>query len=67
MLVELREQLQQLDMASVGAISKVGEFYIGRYLGNSAEQGRKLFTAWWHILRPLVLGRAACAPRIWAT
>ena len=49
------------------AISRVGEFYLGRYLGGSAEQARQLFTAWWRVWRPLLRGRPACPPRIWLT
>ena len=67
LLAALRDKAQQLDMATVAAISRVGEFYIGRYLGNSAEQGRKVFTAWWRLVRPALLQREACAPRIWLT
>ena len=58
---------QQDNLKFRAAISKVGEFFVGRYLGSSAEQSRKLFTAWWQVLRPVVLGRKACAPRIWST
>ncbi len=49
------------------AISLVGEFVIGRYLGGSAAEAKQIFTAWWGLLRPLILKRAACPPRIWAT
>lgn len=66
MLVQLRAELDQ-QQQQVAAISKVGEFYIGRYLGASAEQGRNLFGRWWQLLRPALLGRKACPPRIWAT
>jgi urease accessory protein len=38
-----------------------------RYLGVSAERGRRFLQAAWAILRPAVIGRAATAPRIWAT
>jgi urease accessory protein len=48
-------------------LSQVGQYIIGRYLGDSAEQGRRAFTQWWQYLRPLLLGRPACAPRIWLT
>lgn len=43
------------------------EVLICRYLGHSAEQARHYFTRAWEVLRPLVLERTACAPRIWAT
>ncbi len=43
------------------------EVLICRYLGHSAEQARHYFIRAWGVLRPLVLERTACAPRIWAT
>lgn len=43
------------------------EVLICRYLGHSAEQARRYFIRAWEVLRPMVLERAACAPRIWAT
>lgn len=67
LMMSLRSAAAELGLAQSGAISKTGDFFIGRYLGSSAEQSRKLFTAWWEILRPLVLKRKACAPRIWST
>jgi len=50
-----------------GGISRVGAFYVGRYLGSSAEQARALFAAWWALLRPRLVAREANAPRIWLT
>lgn len=38
-----------------------------RYLGRSTFACRELFIAIWKLLRPEISGRAACAPRIWAT
>lgn len=51
----------------VAGISKVGEFLVGRYLGECSEQGRNIFEYWWQLLRPELLNRTACAPRIWLT
>ena len=64
---ELRQIAEQQGLERVGAVSRVGELLIGRYLGGSAEQARKLFSLWWKILRPQLIGREACAPRIWLT
>lgn len=50
-----------------GGISRVGRFYLGRYLGDSAEQARNLFSTWWAILRPQLMAREARSPRIWLT
>jgi urease accessory protein len=38
-----------------------------RYVGRSAERARTVLQAVWHLIRPAVFGRAAVAPRIWAT
>jgi urease accessory protein len=38
-----------------------------RYLGDSTERARELFTAIWRAMRPRLLGRSPNAPRIWAT
>jgi len=38
-----------------------------RYIGDSTEQSRRMFIQVWNGIRPLVLERPACAPRIWST
>ena len=38
-----------------------------RYLGGSTERARTVFEAIWQRLRPDIMGRPACRPRIWAT
>ncbi|MFB9886737.1 urease accessory protein UreD [Balneatrix alpica] len=38
-----------------------------RYRGGCAEQARQQFIQAWQHIRPLLLGRAPCAPRIWST
>ena len=48
-------------------ITCVGDVLVVRYLGSSTQETRKLFTVIWQSIRPLVHGRRACAPRIWAT
>jgi urease accessory protein len=40
---------------------------VARYLGNGSEAARNWFVELWTLLRPLLLGRAAVAPRIWNT
>ena len=44
-----------------------GEVWVCRYLGHSAEEARNLFHRLWALARPALLGRAAVAPRVWAT
>ncbi len=52
---------------SVFGITCVDEVLVVRYLGSSTQSGRRLFIAVWKAIRPLVHGRSACVPRIWAT
>lgn len=49
------------------AITRVHDVLVARYLGHSAEQARLVFAALWAVLRPLLIGRDACEPRIWTT
>lgn len=67
LLDQLRSAAAEAGAAESTAISVVGEFCVGRYLGNSADTARRIFATWWRLLRPQYLGRQACAPRIWAT
>jgi urease accessory protein len=48
-------------------ITLVDGLLIARYLGDSTETARRLFIEIWRELRPAVLHRAPCAPRIWNT
>ncbi|PCI41843.1 MAG: urease accessory protein [Moraxellaceae bacterium] len=66
-LEKLRQIADEMQLSDSVAITKNSEFIIGRYLGGSAEQARKIFTEWWKVLRPITLRRQACPPRIWAT
>jgi urease accessory protein len=48
-------------------LTLLGDLLVARYLGDSTEQARRLFQTLWSTLRPRLLGRAVCPPRIWAT
>ena len=65
----LRKFSETLDLeeSDLMAISKVSDFFVGRYLGNSADTAKKIFSGWWSALRPFLLNRVACPPRIWST
>jgi urease accessory protein len=54
------------DLAGVTLVGG-GEVVACRYLGSSAERARGFLHQAWSLLRPAVIGRQACAPRIWAT
>ena len=48
-------------------VTRLGDALIARWVGNRVEQGRRLFSGLWSVLRPWYAGRAAVPPRIWAT
>lgn len=49
------------------AATLIEDCLLVRYLGNSTAECRILFTQLWNTLRPIILKREACHPRIWAT
>jgi len=51
----------------LGAITAVGDFQVVRCLGHCAFAMRQLLAQLWALLRPALLGRDACPPRIWST
>lgn len=48
-------------------LTLLGEVLVARYLGESGLAAREFFTELWTRLRPRLLGRNACPPRIWST
>ncbi len=55
------------DLESMDGVSFVNNFIVGRYLGQCSESAKNLFTQYWQLLRPVLMGRPACLPRIWST
>ncbi len=49
------------------AVTDCDGLLIGRVLGRDAETVRSRLQAVWARLRPIMLGRESCAPRIWST
>lgn len=62
----LRSALPPEQKTDIG-ITQVDGLLIARYLGNSTETAKKLFVSLWQMIRPNVLLRPACEPRIWHT
>lgn len=52
---------------ALASLSLLDQLLVARYLGPSTEQARACFMSLWETLRPVALGCAANAPRIWAT
>lgn len=67
LIAQCREVLAERHLKGLSGISQVGEFLVGRYIGHCSEEARKGFVGIWSLLRPVLLGRQACPPRIWAT
>jgi urease accessory protein len=65
--VEACRDLLLSDGANYTGVTLLDDILVVRYLGESTEQARRLFSAVWREVRPTTLGRAASAPRIWAT
>lgn len=51
----------------LAGVTLVNQCLVARYLGGSVEQARNLFVELWEILRPALMQRQVCVPRIWAT
>jgi urease accessory protein len=48
-------------------ISQVKQVFVARHLGDDSELARASLLRVWQVLRPHLLGRPACVPRIWNT
>ncbi len=51
----------------LAGVSLSGEFLLIRILGRCSERTRLCLEQCWGLIRPELIGREACAPRIWAT
>jgi urease accessory protein len=67
LVTHVRESWAAMQGDALVSATQLDKVLVCRYLGDDAEQARALFATAWTVLRPAVLGRAACAPRIWAT
>lgn len=68
LLAELREDMaaQAGEDAWFGA-TQMKSVLVARYLGHSSEAARALMTRCWMRIRPALIEREACVPRIWRT
>ncbi len=53
--------------AGLGAVTRLPGLLVARYRGDDTEAARHWFARQWAIVRPALLGRPACPPRIWNT
>jgi urease accessory protein len=69
-LGEVIERIRALPESSFDgqwAVTERSGLAILRWRGPGAEAGWRLLRAAWAVCRPILLGRPACPPRIWAT
>ena len=66
LLERARESVLRPTHGEIG-LTMLEDLLVARYLGDSTEEARRLFHSLWQTMRPLLLGRDACPPRIWAT
>ena len=62
----VRELLTDVQPGAAG-VTLLDDLLVVRYLGASTEAARRLFVKVWTLLRPALLNRPACPPRIWFT
>lgn len=48
-------------------ITQLKEVMVAQYLGHHAEQAKQLFTRLWTFIRPMLINKPICIPRIWHT
>lgn len=63
----MRSRLTETGMLARANITVMNGFIIGRYLGHSTEEARRVFIDLWKLARPVMVGRQSCLPGIWAT
>ncbi|WP_456384728.1 urease accessory protein UreD [Desulfolithobacter sp.] len=66
LLESLRQKQETVEGAFTG-MTLLDGVLVARYLGSSPEEARRFFIGIWEGLRPSLLDRNICLPRIWAT
>ena len=61
---KVRQVWQDKQQGEVG-ITRLQQGILCRYRGNSTGEMRRRFVEVWKLLRPALLGRPACLPRVW--
>jgi urease accessory protein len=65
-LDDVRDAIPQ-EGEGVCGVTLIDDLLIVRYAGPSTIEARKYFTRAWRSIRPQVMSRQSCLPRIWAT
>lgn len=66
-VAKLRTVLSEYEPLRCISVTQRLDLILVRYLGGSTEQAQDLLRLCWQVLRPGVMGKEACVPRIWAT
>ena len=66
-LAAVRASITGYNNGGLQACTLIGKLLLCRCLSNNLQSLRRLMVTWWQVLRPLVIGKEACAPRIWST
>lgn len=66
-LQALREDTNSCSGSGQTGVTQFKQVIVVRHLGTSGETARAVLLAAWRRLRPTLLGRAACVPRLWNT
>jgi urease accessory protein len=64
---QLREQISQTEASDKISITEINGLLVIRYLGQHAQQCKRLFIGLWQLLRPQLINKTAIQPRIWHT
>ena len=59
--------LQEHSSQRLFSFTVLDEIVVIRYFGHHAREALSLFEQCWSVLRPQLIGRSACPPRIWET
>lgn len=66
-LTDLKKTLQHQSHQYLLAFTQKQSLLIVRYMGHSAIEARTCFSKVWSAIRPIMIERKACEPRIWHT
>lgn len=63
----IRDSICESSPGDYFALTLIGDVLIARFLGANTRLAQKRFHLLWENLRPMVISRPACIPRIWNT
>jgi len=67
LVTQIRERVAPEGDGELFAVTTLSSFTVCRFLGASAERARRALVSAWNVIRPELLGKSACPPRIWTT